>query len=98
MKRTVRWTKVAIRQFHAAIDYIRQDSVQGAEKVRSTILTKVNQPSNDTMVHRKDPYKKDNDGSFLYFETEKYRIAYQVRESEVIIIRVRHTSREPKPY
>jgi len=98
MERTIRWTKIAIRQFHAAVDYIRLDSVQNAEKARLTILAKVNSLVDDKLVHRKDPYKKDNDGSFLYFEIVKYRIVYRLIGNEVVIVRVRHTSREPDFY
>ena len=96
--RTIRWTKLATAQFRAAINYIKQDSDQNGEKVREKIISKIDQLAEGILVHRKDPYKKDNDGSFLYFEIEKYRIVYQAKQNEIIIIRVRHTSMEPKMY
>jgi hypothetical protein len=37
-KRKVTWTKLATKQFHAAIKHIRKDSEQNAEKVRVTLL------------------------------------------------------------
>jgi plasmid stabilization system protein ParE len=97
-ERKITWTVKAIRQFDVAIKYIRHDSDQNADKVKEKILSKVNQLSDDKVVHRKDPLKKDNDGSFLYFEFLKYRIVYQVRGEEVFIIQIIHTSREPKQY
>jgi len=96
--RKVTWTKKATREFNAAIEYIRQDSQQNADKVKEQILNKVNQLSDDKIVHRKDPYKKDDDGNFLYFEILKYRIVYYMGSGEVFIIRVRHTGMEPKFY
>ena len=54
--------------------------------------------SDDTIVHRKDPYKKNNDGNYLYFEILKYRIVYYTTPKEVFIIRIRHTRMEPKQY
>lgn len=97
-KRKVTWTKQAFRQFNAAIQFIREDSALHAEKVREAILEKVLSLADDRWVHRQDPYKKNNDGNYLYFEILRYRIVYYVTPNEVFIIRVRHTRMEPKKY
>jgi plasmid stabilization system protein ParE len=97
-KRKVTWTKKAIVQFNAAIKHIRKDSDQNADKVKEKILSKIDQLSNDRITHRKDPYKKNNDGNYFYFEILKYRIVYYAQPKEVAIIRIRHTSMEPKKY
>ncbi len=97
-KRKVTWTKRAARQLNAAIEYIRQDSPQNADSVKGKILDKVSELADDKVVHRKDPYKKNNDGNYLYFEILKYRIVYYAEPGEVFIIRVRHTGMEPKKY
>lgn len=97
-KRKVTWTKRATRQFNAAIEYIRQDSPQNADSVKERVLNKVSELADDKVVHRKDPYKKNNDGNYLYFEILKYRIVYYAGPKEVFIIRFRHTSMEPKKY
>lgn len=96
--RKITWTKHALRQFNVAIDYIRESSPQNADKVKEKILDKINGLTDDTVVHRRDAYKKDNDGSFLYFEIAKYRIVYQVKMNEIFIMRISHTSMEPKSY
>lgn len=77
---------------------IRQDSPQNADIVKERILDKVGELADDKVVHRKDPYKKNNDGNYLYFEILKYRIVYYAERDEVFIIRLRHTSMEPKKY
>ena len=97
-KRKITWTKRATRQLNAAIEYIRQDSDQNADKVKAGILDKVSQLADDKKVHRKDPYKNNNDGNYLYFEILKYRVVYYAEPKEVFIIRIRHTSMEPKKY
>ena len=97
-KRKVTWGKLAAREFNAAIKYIRKDSEQNADNVKKIILTKINSLADNRVVHRKDPYKKNNDGKFLYFEILRYRIVYYAAPDEVIIIRIRHTKREPKKY
>jgi plasmid stabilization system protein ParE len=97
-RRKITWTKRATRQLNAAIEYIRQDSPQNADTVKEKILDKVNRLAGGKAVHRKDPYKKNNDGNYLYFEILKYRIVYYAQPEEVFIIRVRHTGMEPKKY
>ena len=96
--RKITWTKLATKQFKAAIKFIRKESEQNAHKLKETILEKINSLSDDILVHRKDPYKKNNDGNFLYFEILRYRIVYYVEPNEIFIIRIRHTSMEPKRY
>ncbi|MGN6247019.1 MAG: type II toxin-antitoxin system RelE/ParE family toxin [Ginsengibacter sp.] len=98
IKRKVTWTKAAVTQFDKIIEYIRKDSEQNADKVKAKILEKINRLSDDKVVHRKDPYKKNNDGNYLYFEVLKYRIVYYKSPAEVFIIRIKHTKMEPKPY
>jgi plasmid stabilization system protein ParE len=97
-KRKVVWTKLATKQFNAAIKYIRKNSVQNAEKVKVTILDKAMGLEDDRKVHRQDPHKRNNDGNYLYFEILHYRIVYYATPNEVFIIRIRHTSMEPKKY
>ena len=97
-KRKVTWTKRATRQMNAVIEYIRQESDKNADTVKLKILNKVSEISDDTVIHRKDPYKKNNDGNYLYVEIVKYRIVYYATPEEIFIIRLRHTSMEPKKY
>ena len=39
--RKIVWSKTALKQFEAAINYIGEDSIQNAEKVRREILEKI---------------------------------------------------------
>jgi ParE toxin of type II toxin-antitoxin system, parDE len=57
-KRKVTWTRQAIRQLNATIEYIRKDSEQNAYKVKEKLLNKINRLAEDKTVHRKDPYKR----------------------------------------
>ncbi|MCW3074896.1 MAG: plasmid stabilization protein [Flaviaesturariibacter sp.] len=97
-ERTIIWTKTALRQFQASIEYIRADSEQSATEVKEKLLSAIEQLRVDAAIHRKDPYKSDNDGSFLYFELLRHRIVYHLIGDQVFIIRIRHTSREPRSY
>lgn len=97
-KRKVIWTKLATKQFASAIKFIRKDSEQNAEKVKGIILDKIIALQDDRLVHRLDPYKKNNDGNYRYFEILRYRIVYYSEPTKLFIIRIRHTSMEPKKY
>ncbi len=97
-KRKITWAENAKQEFNDAINYIRQDSEKNAEKVRSKILDKINQLSDNKIDHRNDPYKKDNDGSYFCFEILKHRITYHISNEQITIIRIRHTKQNPQPY
>ena len=97
-KRRVTWTKQALKQFNAAIKFIKKDSEQNADKVKAVLLDKINELSDDRIIHRRDQYKKNNDGNYLYFESLHYRIVYYSTAQEIFIVRIRHTSMEPKKY
>jgi plasmid stabilization system protein ParE len=96
--RKICWYKRALRQFNEAIEYIAKDSMQNAEKVKQDILEIIGKLPDYPTIHPPDKYKKDNDGNFRVFELHHYRISYHVSDTEIRILRVRHTSREPKMY
>ena len=84
--------------FKEAIRYIRKDSDQNAEKVKDEILVKIRELSTRPEIHPPDKYKQDNNGDYRAFELHRYRITYRVKEDEIVIVRVRHSSQEPQEY
>ena len=92
MAREIIWAPRALMQFDDAIKYIRKDSNQNAELVKEKILSRIDNLAKANLVHRKDTYKKNNDGHFHYFEIVKYRISYYDNGKDIFTIRVRHTS------
>ena len=98
MKRKVSWDKQATIYFSSSIGYIRKESPQNADKVKQDILQKISELSQTPEIHPADKYKQNNDGSYRCFELHRHRISYLVKEQEIIIARVRHTSQEPQQY
>ncbi len=94
----ITWSKTALKQFEDAINYIAEVSIQNAEKVRREILEKIENITNNPEINYTDKYKTNNDGNYRAFELHHYRIAYRILEKEIRILRIRHTSREPKHY
>jgi plasmid stabilization system protein ParE len=96
--RKISWSPRATKQFNAAIAFIRQDSYQNADLVKEKIISKISSLKRNTVTHRKDSYRKNNDGHFYYFEIVNYPVSYYDNGNEIIIVRVRHVSMKPMKY
>lgn len=97
-EREIRWDKSALIYFREAIRYIRKDSAQNADKIKREIFARITELSRRPEMHAPDKYKQNNTGNYRAFELHRYRIAYLVKDEEIIIARVRHTSQEPEQY
>ena len=98
MVRKIVWDKEAILQMEKIYEYLRTHSLQSANKVRKSIKEKIRDLSKHPEIYSLDRFKNDNDGSIRAFEKYSYRVTYKVNDAEIIIARVRHTSREPLEY
>ena len=96
--KVIEWDSAALKQFGAAIEYIAQDSLQNAEKVYSAVIQKIEALPGNPEMHPPDKYKLNNTGSYRAFELYRFRVAYFVGEDRIRILRVRHTSQEPKTF
>jgi plasmid stabilization system protein ParE len=88
----------AKRSLHEAYAYIKKDSLQNAEKVRSKILASIKELIKNPERYPPDKYRLNNDGSYRAYEIYKYRISYHVSPTEVRVIRIRHTKMIPLEY
>ena len=79
-------------------EYISNDSHQNALKVSEDIVAAVNKAVRNPEFYGTDKYKKDNDGSYRAFEKHHYRIVYRFTYNVIRVLRIRHTSREPREY
>ena len=94
----IKWNKRALNGLIAALEYIRKDSFQNAEKVQEEILAQISFIADHPEIFPPDNYKLENDGSFRAFELHHYRISYRVFGNDLRIERVRHTKRNPRSY
>jgi plasmid stabilization system protein ParE len=98
MRIIIKWNKNAIDQLIKAIEYIEDDSVVNAEKVKNEILASIAELTSYPKKFPPDKYKQNNDNSFKAFELYHYRISYRFWKNEIRIVRIRHTKRNPKHY
>ena len=97
-KRSIQWDDEAKLYFKQTIQYIRQESPQGAVIVKRAILEHVAVLKNDAGIYEADRFKIDNDGSYRAVTVYSYRITYKITHSQILILRLRHTSQDPVIY
>ena len=82
-----------------AYRYIREDSLQNAEKVRARILATIKELPKNPLHHAPDKYRmKNEDDAYRACEVYSYRITYHVSAGEIRVIRIRHTKMNPLEY
>lgn len=92
------WRKGALSHLKKNYNYIENDSLQSAQKVLKTILDITEGLKENPDIYPPDKYRSNNKGDIRAFEKYSLRVAYQVAETEIRKIRVRHTSRDPLEY
>jgi plasmid stabilization system protein ParE len=97
-KNQIVWTRRSQQHMLALYKYISQDSLQNAAKVVSDIMAAVEKSIQNPHYYNPDKYKTKNDGSYRAFEKHRYRIVYRYQKNIIRILRVKHTSMEPKQY
>lgn len=92
------WSALAKNELKRAYEYILKDSHQNAVKFRQDVIDAVLSLRGQPNKHRADKYKTNNDGTWRAFEIHHYRVSYRVKNNQIRITRIRHTSRSPRLY
>ena len=100
MEKTIVWTETALNQLETIYFYILESSksVSIADKVIQNIMDAVSILNKNSEIYETDEMKYSKDDNFRAFEIYKYRISYKITSNNIYILRVRHTSRNPKLY
>lgn len=89
--RRVIWSPEAYRQLMAAFDFIARDSIDAAERVTGRIVERTERL--DVFPERGTPVAR-LEGPVRALLVDRYRVLYEVREDEVHVLGVVHTSRD----
>lgn len=92
------WNTIARKQVRKIYDYILKDSAQNAKNILAEILISTEKLQMNPERFGQDKYKKNNDGTYRYYELYSYRIAFRIYQNHIIILRVRSTEQEPLSY
>ena len=92
------WDRLAYHELEGIYEYIKQDSLKNADKVKQEILAIIDKLPDNPERHPPDKLKKKNKGDHRAFNKYSYRISYQIKKEIIVILRVRHAKREPLDY
>ena len=88
----VRWLKKARKNLDAAMDYIAQDNPETAAEMYKHIRSRVDDLAEQPGQGRPGRVYGTRE---LVIEKYPYIVPYRVKESEIVILRVFHTSQKP---
>jgi plasmid stabilization system protein ParE len=90
----LRYTQTALRQIDEALDYVRMRSPQGAARINARMLAAVDLIRN----HPNAGQKTNRPGTRrMVLIPYPYAIFYRVADTEIVVLRFRHTARKPLP-
>jgi plasmid stabilization system protein ParE len=92
------WSPSAMKDLKKAYNYIKKESKVGAKKVVDSIFDEVEKLTIQPKIFELDRFKNNNPGNYRAFEKYHYRISYKHTETELHVLRVRHTSKNPLTY
>ena len=96
-EREVVWTRKA----QVALDHLYaywhdQASPKRAWNIRQEIVRTAKNLSQQAEIYQVDEYYPDNPGDIRRFFKSNYRVVYQVRESQVVILNIYHVRQDPE--
>jgi plasmid stabilization system protein ParE len=94
----IEWTLSARSDFKEILSYYKKRSLQGHQLVKSAILAALVSASHSAKAFVKDELKRPSDENVRTFTVYHIRVAYLVLNKKIIVLRLRHTSREPLEY
>jgi plasmid stabilization system protein ParE len=94
----IQWTLSAKEDLKDILKYYKKHSAQGYILVKNALLNTVVIASKNPKIFKADRLKKDNDGTIRVFTIYHTRVVYQIMQGGIIVLRLRHTSREPEEY
>ena len=92
------WSKNASIQYYKILKHLKENAPESIDLVGNSILDLIESLSTQYNHYPLDRFKKNNDGTFKATFVFSYRISFKISHNSVNIIRIRHTSREPKGY
>ncbi|MBX3486048.1 type II toxin-antitoxin system RelE/ParE family toxin [Phenylobacterium sp.] len=90
----VRISKPARAEFEAAVAYLATDSPRAAARLRAAIEQAIDSLALFPNRGRKSPIEGLRE---IVVRGTPYAVAYSVGDDDVVVIRIRHTSRDPNP-
>jgi plasmid stabilization system protein ParE len=96
----IAWDRKALNDLKRELKFLSKKSTNAPTIVKDSILSRLNSVKANAFICEADKLKDDSDKLFRAFVVYSYRVTYQIKseKSEIRVIRIRHTSREPLGY
>jgi len=94
-KLPIRWDRQAKENLDAISDYIAEDSVLAAKRVKKELINLAGSLNNFPEKFSTEDYLADVPGNYRSVSKWSYKIIYEVTDDCIIIADVFHTSQRP---
>ena len=91
-KRKLVWTANAESALEHIYEYIKEDSLKNARKVKDEIQKTARKLLKNPAMYQVDEYYPNNPGNLRRFFNWSYRTVYEIREEVIVILNIYHTS------
>ncbi|MEC4005761.1 type II toxin-antitoxin system RelE/ParE family toxin [Flavobacterium sp. SUN052] len=100
MEKEIIWTQTSQNQLEDVYFYLLEEtkSFEIADKVIDALIISVEILKSNWETYEIDEMRIPTDSNYRAFEKFNYRISYKIDLEKIYIIRVRHTSRNPKQF
>jgi plasmid stabilization system protein ParE len=100
MEKEIIWTETSQNQLEKIYFYLLEEtkSFAIADKVVDSLISAVEILKNSWEIYETDEMRIPVDENYRAFEKFSYRISYKIDSEKIYILRIRHTSRNPKFY
>ncbi|MFY0480981.1 type II toxin-antitoxin system RelE/ParE family toxin [Flavobacterium sp. PLA-1-15] len=98
MGKKIIWSSKALLQLEDIHFYIlfESKSINIADKVVEKIFESTSILKEQSEIYKVDTQKKPKDPTFRAYYVYDFKISYQITETNINILRVRHTARKPR--
>lgn len=100
MEKEIIWTETSQNQLEKIYFYLLEEtkSFAIADKVVDSLASAVEILKTSWEIYETDEMRMPVDEDYRAFEKFSYRISYKIDSEKIYILRIRHTSRNPKFY
>ena len=100
MEKEIIWSKSALNQLEKIYFYLLEETKSEtiSNNVIDTIYNATTILKSNWEIYELDELKSSNDGNYRAFEKYNYRVSYKINKTSIYILRIRHTSRNPKKF
>ncbi len=94
-KLPIRWDRLAKKNLDNIYEYIAQDSVVAARKVKKELINLAHSLKDFPEKYPIETFLSDESGNYRSVSKWSYKIIYEVTDEYIIIVDIFHTSRHP---